>query len=67
MCVSESIVVCVIEFELTGSLFDSSVPDWLTEEAVASGVQNTALSFHSGISSDSVMMRSHQKMMCIFK
>ena len=38
--VFESIVVCVSEF-------DSSVPDWLTEEAVASGAQNTALLFHS--------------------
>ena len=36
------------------SEFDSSVPDWLTEEAVASGAQE----FHSGISSDFVMLRS---------
>ena len=34
----------------------------LTEEAVASGVQNTALSFHSGISSDSVKLRSQQNL-----
>ena len=31
----ESIVVCVREFDWNGSEFDSSVPDWLTEEAVA--------------------------------
>ena len=53
--------MCVREFDWNGSEFDSSVPDWLTEEAVASGAPNAALSFRSAISSDSVMLLSHQK------